>query len=86
MTRSRCRFEHTGDKYADLISEALRALGFAFEDVRFVLPEYGAPAAVALTEAEALDAADQARQLLSTKARPIALEDVIVAMRLEGAW
>ena len=32
-------FRHAGDKYADLIQEAIDVLGLGFNDVRFVTPE-----------------------------------------------
>jgi chromosomal replication initiator protein len=32
-------FQHVGDKYADLIQEAIDNLGFEFNDVKFVTPE-----------------------------------------------
>ena len=42
-------FRHAGDKYADLIQEAIDNLGLEFNDVKFVTPEddpaanHGAP-------------------------------------------
>src|SRR6185295_6969065 len=32
-------FRHVGDKYADLIQEAIDTLGLEYEDVKFVTPE-----------------------------------------------
>ena len=32
-------FRHVGDKYADLIQEALDNLGLEYQDVKFVTPE-----------------------------------------------
>src|SRR5712691_6273106 len=36
-------FRHAGDKYADLIHEAIDALGLGFSDVKFVTPEDDSP-------------------------------------------
>ena len=40
-------FRHAGDKYADLIQEAIDNLGLEFNDVKFVTPEDD-PAATAV--------------------------------------
>ena len=39
-------FRHVGDKYADLIQEAIDNLGLGFNDVKFVTPEDDLPSAV----------------------------------------
>src|SRR6266481_3363373 len=36
-------FRHVGDKYADLIHEAIDSLGLEFQDVKFVTPEFVTP-------------------------------------------
>lgn len=36
-------FRHAGDKFADLIREAIKTLGLNVEDVRFVIPEQHSP-------------------------------------------
>src|SRR5277367_1582274 len=37
-------FRHVGDKYADLIQEAIDNLGLEYQDVQFVTPEENGPA------------------------------------------
>jgi chromosomal replication initiator protein len=58
-------FRHIGEKYADLISEAIDKLHLEFDDVEFVTPEEGAPPAPARTgggfAASSAPAADAAR-------------------------
>src|ERR1700690_2709665 len=49
-------FRHAGDKYADLIQEAIDNLGLEFEDVKFVTPEDD-PAATTMRHDGGLSAA-----------------------------
>src|SRR5271167_5057542 len=49
-------FRHAGDKYADLIQEAIDNLGLEFNDVKFVTPEDD-PAATAVRHNGGLSAA-----------------------------
>ena len=79
-------FSHGGEKFADMIAGAIEELGLPFNDVKFVTPAEGIPAPVTLTEQEARECVAQACELLSTKARQVALEDAIVALRIEGMW
>ena len=51
-------FRHAGDKYADLIQEAIDNLGLGFNDVKFVTPEDD-PAATPMRHDGGLSAADR---------------------------
>jgi chromosomal replication initiator protein len=54
-------FQHIGDKYGDLIQEAIDNLGMDFQDVEFIAAEPGPPAARPAAQANAAQQGAQAR-------------------------
>lgn len=77
-------FQHAALKYADLIQSAIDESGLCFASVKFVAPAFVPPESSQLNSAEVTECVEKACKLLSTAARPIALEDGIVALRIAG--
>jgi hypothetical protein len=78
-------FRYGGEKYADLIQEAIDNLGLGFNDVRFITDQqFIPPASTILTEAEVAECVEKACRLLSTSTRRVSVEDATVALRVAG--